>query len=194
MRDVRAIVTERGAGCDGRLLRQRGANRADETRQRTAKSCGPGAATLASIRAAPWQRGNGDNKGRSPGRSRISRKTIARGRPGCPGCTCQIRVRSFYPFAHGAAGAAGARPSLRPLSQREQRDRKTRAKARRGNDFGCLKTESANSLSSRTSERSERDTGPITTGSGFAKAGAPAFSNNMTLWLWARPSPGRQRL
>src|ERR1700741_30768 len=30
MRDVRAIVTERGAGCDGRLLRQRGANRAGE--------------------------------------------------------------------------------------------------------------------------------------------------------------------
>jgi hypothetical protein len=26
--------------------------------------------------------GNGDNKGRSPGRVRISRKTIARGKPG----------------------------------------------------------------------------------------------------------------
>jgi len=36
----------------GRLLRQCGANRADETWQRTAKSCGPGAATLASIRPA----------------------------------------------------------------------------------------------------------------------------------------------
>jgi hypothetical protein len=31
--------------------------------------------------------GNGDNKRRSPGRVRISRKTIARGKPGCPGCT-----------------------------------------------------------------------------------------------------------
>src|SRR5262249_39781836 len=39
-------------------------------RQRTAKSCGPGAATLASIRAAQWRCGNGDNKGRSPGRAR----------------------------------------------------------------------------------------------------------------------------
>ena len=39
--------------------------------------------------------GNGDNQRRSPGRARISRKAIARGRPGCPGCTCQSRVRFF---------------------------------------------------------------------------------------------------
>src|SRR5262249_57953479 len=59
--------------------------------------------------------GNGDNKGRSPGRARISRQPIARGRPGCLGCTCQTRVRSISTIAHGAAGAVGARPSLRPL-------------------------------------------------------------------------------
>ena len=47
-----------------------------KTRQRTAKSCGPGAATLASIPAGLCQRGNGDNKGRSPGRVRISRKPL----------------------------------------------------------------------------------------------------------------------
>ena len=91
-----------------------------KTRQRTAKSCGPGAATLASIHAAPWQRGNGDNKGRSPGRARISRKAIARGKPGCLGCTCQTRVRPCLPIAHGAAGAASARLSLRPQFEREQ--------------------------------------------------------------------------
>ena len=62
--------------------------------------------------------GNGDNKGRSPGRARISRKTIARGKPGCLGCTCQIRVRSLSAIAHGATGAVGARLSLRPLSER----------------------------------------------------------------------------
>ena len=62
--------------------------------------------------------GNGDNKGRSPGRARISRKTIARGKPGCLGCTCQTRVRCFAVFAHGAAGAVGARLSLRPLHKR----------------------------------------------------------------------------
>jgi hypothetical protein len=59
--------------------------------------------------------GNGDNKGRSLGRARISRNTIARGKPGCLGCTCQIRVHSFSTSAHGEAGAVGARLSLRPL-------------------------------------------------------------------------------
>src|SRR5580765_3984174 len=61
--------------------------------------------------------GNGDNKGRSPGRARISRKAIARGKPGCLGCTCQTRVRSSTTIAHGDAGAVGARLSLRPLSE-----------------------------------------------------------------------------
>ena len=41
---------------------------------------------------------NGDKKRRSPGRARISRKTIARGKPGCLGCTCQTRVRFFLPL------------------------------------------------------------------------------------------------
>jgi len=59
--------------------------------------------------------GYGGKKGRSPGRARISRPTIARGRPGCPGCTCQTRVRSCYKLHTVLAGAAGARPSLRPL-------------------------------------------------------------------------------
>jgi hypothetical protein len=49
------------------------------------------------LSAPPVWDGNGDNKGRSPGRARISRKAIARGRPGCPGCTCQSRVRFFLP-------------------------------------------------------------------------------------------------
>src|SRR5689334_20768900 len=48
-------------------------------------------------------------------RARISRKAIARGRPGCLGCTCQTRVHLLLPCAHGAAGAVGAWPSLRPL-------------------------------------------------------------------------------
>src|ERR1700757_1683988 len=57
----------------------------------------------------------GARKAASPGRVRISRKTIARGKSGCLGCTCQNRVHSFAVFAHGAAGAVGARLSLRPL-------------------------------------------------------------------------------
>ena len=57
----------------------------------------------------------GARKAASPGRARISRKTIARGKPGCLGCTCQSRVRSSLPIAHGNAGAVGARSSLRPF-------------------------------------------------------------------------------
>src|SRR5262249_43385554 len=78
--------------------------------------------------------GNGGKKGRSPGRARISRKTIARGKPGCPGCTCQIRVRLLATVAHGAAGAVGARLSLRPLYKEGQRICRTRVKSRRGNE------------------------------------------------------------
>ena len=48
--------------------------------------------------------GNGGKKGRSPGRSRISRKAIARGKPGCLGCTCQIRVHSFHQFSTRRCG------------------------------------------------------------------------------------------
>src|SRR5262245_48592368 len=81
--------------------------------QRTAKSCGPGAATLA-LRWRVFLLTTGARKAASPGRARISRKTIARGKPGCLGCTCQIRVHSFATIAHGAAGAVGARLSLRP--------------------------------------------------------------------------------
>src|SRR5262250_3044373 len=64
----------------------------------------------------------GARKAASPGRVRISRKPIARGKPGCLGCTCQTRVRSSLPFAHGDAGAVGARLSLRPLQGEGQRD------------------------------------------------------------------------
>ena len=50
---------------------------------RTAKSCGPDAPRLA-LRFREMTRGNGDNKAWSPGRSRISRKTIAQGMPVAP--------------------------------------------------------------------------------------------------------------
>ena len=118
---MRIVTLSLGAGCDGRHGRQV----VDPLDQftwakrpwRTAKSCGPGAATVASIPAGPCWRGNGDKNRRSPGRARISRKAIARGKPGCPGCTCGS-TRVLFPtglFAHGTAGAVGARLSLRPL-------------------------------------------------------------------------------
>jgi hypothetical protein len=81
---------------------------------------------------------NGGKKGRSPGRARISRNTIARGKPGCLGCTCLTRVHSFVTLAHGAAGASSARLSLCPLISEGQRDCTTRAKSSRGNASACL--------------------------------------------------------
>jgi hypothetical protein len=53
----------------------------------------PGATLAASVPPT-----TGARKAASPGRARISRKTIARGRPGCLGCTCQNRVHSFAFF------------------------------------------------------------------------------------------------
>src|SRR5205814_2528065 len=84
-----------GAGCDGRCGCQAACCPAKRPR-RTAKSCGPGAATVASIHAGLCWRGNGDKKRRSPGRARISRKAIAWGKPECLGCTYQTRVRCFH--------------------------------------------------------------------------------------------------
>src|SRR6201990_3555785 len=92
-----------------------GASAPDEPRQRTAKSCGPGAATLASIRPACAGLATVTTKAAHRGEHEVSRKAIARGKPRCLGCTCQIRVHSFYNSAHGDAGASSARLSLRPL-------------------------------------------------------------------------------
>src|SRR5262245_33154898 len=64
-----------------------------------------------------------------------SRKAIARGKPGCLGCTCQTRVHSTLHSAHGDAGAVGARLSLRPLQAEGQRIGTPRAKSGRGNVF-----------------------------------------------------------
>src|SRR5207253_6249086 len=60
------------------------------TLQRTAKSCGPGAATLASIRPACAGLATVTIKAAHRGEYEVSRKAIARGKPGCPGCTCGL--------------------------------------------------------------------------------------------------------
>src|SRR5205085_9315295 len=67
--------------------------------QRTAKSCGPGAATVASIPLARAGWATVTTNAAHRGEHEVSRQTIARGKPGCLGCTCQIRVRCFL-FAH----------------------------------------------------------------------------------------------
>ena len=83
-----AVVTKRGAGCDGRLRRQ-----CEQSCRRKRRGVRRNRVVLA---PRPWRlsgpaclgAGNGDNKRRSPGRARISRKAIARGKPGCLGVTC----------------------------------------------------------------------------------------------------------
>jgi len=87
--------------------------------------------------------GNGDNKGRSPGRVRISRPTIARGKPGCLGCTCLIRVR-FLVSLHTVLRAQSAPGFPCALCQREgQRTGKARtnhvARTRRHTPLSSLR-------------------------------------------------------
>ena len=68
-------------GCGGRNSDARRA-----ALKRTAKSCGPDAPTLAS-RSRVYPASDGGKKARSPGRSRISRKTIAWGMPDVSGAS-----------------------------------------------------------------------------------------------------------
>src|SRR5215203_1513184 len=118
MRDVCAIVTERGAGCDGRgNLRRICAGR----------KCAAYGEVVWS-----WRRDRGvyfaggipqttvTKNGAHRGEHEVSRKAIAWGKPGCLGCTCLIRVR-FSLIARGAAGAVSARLSLRPFLGEGQR-------------------------------------------------------------------------
>src|SRR5450432_1741318 len=64
-------------------------------------------------------RGDGGNQAWSPGRSRISRKTIAQGRPDDPSHLWFCRVLFC---CTRTMGAVGTRSFLRPLSQRATAD------------------------------------------------------------------------
>jgi hypothetical protein len=134
MRDVRAIVTERGAGCDGRCGVRRFIPAGRKRRQRTAKSCGPGAATLA-LRRRKSSAGNGGKKGRLPGESTKETVRPLRGESRDVSAVPVVKpvCISVALFAHGTAGAVGARLSLRPLFKEGRRIGSTRAKTCREN-------------------------------------------------------------
>ncbi len=94
--------------------------------QRTAKSCGPDAPTLASssrmlcrpnrVRTQRKFANDGGKRARSPGRVRRKPlKPLRAGMPGDSGVLVVTRVRSTNPSAHETAGAAGTRHSPRPL-------------------------------------------------------------------------------
>jgi hypothetical protein len=138
------IVRNAGCGCGGRgsVLRAMGSQggfsgtcerspaRGREMLQRTAKSCGPDAPTLASssrmlcrpyrVRRQRWFAGDGGKRARSPGRARRKPlKPLRAGTPGDSGVLVVTRVRSITPIAHEAAGATGIRRSPRPLWARD---------------------------------------------------------------------------
>src|ERR1700752_5080560 len=74
--------------------------------------------------------GDGGKKGRSPGRARISRKTIARGKPGCLGCTCLTRVLSFASSRTRCCGRS-QRPAFPAPSLRKRADEMARPERKR---------------------------------------------------------------
>ena len=100
---------ERGAGCDGR-------GDVDTTNDVAADgevvwSWRPDAGAKFA-KMLPRLASDGGKRARSPGRSRISRKTIAQGRPDDPPVPV-VLPRAFC--CTRTMGAVGTRPSLRPL-------------------------------------------------------------------------------
>ena len=111
-RGALAIVTNVGRGCGGR----EGCDRRARLK-RTAKTCGPDVAMLAS--SSWWQQLSGRDGGKRAvhrGEHVISRKAIAQGRPDALRWTCMLVCALFVHIAHETAGAARTRSSLRPLT------------------------------------------------------------------------------
>jgi hypothetical protein len=133
------VVTKRGAGCDGPLLAS-GESSPDETlSKRTVKSCGPGAATLASIPACLCGPGNGGKTGRSPGRARSKPSNHCAGKVGMSWLYLSNPcASSYYPIAHGACGCRRHPAFPAPSAQEGQRIAKLRRKSRRENETACL--------------------------------------------------------
>jgi hypothetical protein len=107
-----AIVTNVGGGMRWTRPRVR-----RSSRSRMAKSCGPGApmqALRSLVSMSPTT--DGGNQAWSPGRSRISRKTIAQGRP--DDVAEPVVTAACVFVCRRAMGAASTRPSLRPLDFR----------------------------------------------------------------------------
>src|SRR5215471_4476941 len=107
------------AGCDGRDIA------ADECWYRVRRN----RAVLAPRRwrqvgdDASHHADDGGKKARSPGRPRISRKTIAQGMPAVCGVPVVANACAFF-LAHAAAGASDTRHSLRPLDAKRVDDLK----------------------------------------------------------------------
>src|SRR2546430_5175763 len=131
------IVTTRGARDVMDALASGTVFVPDETPRRTAKSCGPDAAMLAS---SLWSNPQVTvaNKPAHRGERDISRKTIAQGMSECfrcPVCSCAPTVQFL---AHETAGAARTRHSLRPRFSREATVMHNSGKSCRENEHVCF--------------------------------------------------------
>ena len=124
--DAAAFCARRDRRAGWRKARERSTASGRGMLQRTAKSCGPDAPTLASSsrrQVGPTRRGqslnplgDGGKRARSPGRARRKPlKPLRAGTPGDSGVLVVTRVRSTTTIAHEAAGATGIRRSPRPL-------------------------------------------------------------------------------
>src|SRR5439155_5019759 len=133
---------------------------------------------------------DGDKTNSSPGRARNKPlKPLRAGMPGESGGPSVTTLVCYLHIAREAAGALATRHSPRPLLG--ERYLANLGRSRRGNAesylncFGSLKIESeATSTSSRTSERSERDPGSITTNGYVARTWGRSSAYNMHRWLW----------
>jgi hypothetical protein len=110
------------------------------------------------------------NKPGHRGEREVSRKTIARGMPGETGVTVVTTLVCLFFITHEAAGASSARHSLRPLllgaAKQFCKTRAYRAARSRSHILNLLfengiENSGTKPMSSRTSESSERDPGPI---------------------------------
>ncbi|KAH2824546.1 hypothetical protein KXW08_007917, partial [Aspergillus fumigatus] len=102
-----------------------------KTRRRTAKSCGPGAATLASIPAGPCWQGNGDNKGRSPGRFLPLCFLLHRGlrAQSAPGFPCALTNEGATSKCHNPGKSVRGSASVRPRQIDARRDERRISRA-----------------------------------------------------------------
>src|SRR5882724_7203801 len=98
---------------------------------RTVKSCGSDA-PIVGVKPVRRSAGDGVKKRGHRGEREVSRKTIARGMPGCSGVTVVTNSCAFF-TACEAAGALRTRHSLRPLFSRGERFLQTSGKSCRGN-------------------------------------------------------------
>jgi hypothetical protein len=141
-------------------------------------------------------RSDGGKRARSPGRSRISRKTIAQGRPDVSGEPVVSNSCAFY-FAHEAAGALGTRSSLRPLISfgRHCLAKLGRIvpRERGGVSFQLFENRIGNGAHT-PSTSSWRRPGPIRRVAHVGRCWSTAFAATKAWGYGSWPSPGRHRL